>query len=147
MASLSWLIIMNTRDELFFKALGARIARARKAHGLTQKQLAHTMGIAQQTLAHYEVGRARLPASMLPILTRLLTVSLEELIDLPAPRIAPDTPDPVYPNLASIYDPDLDTAARAAQRERRADDGRQANMFQRVFGFGHSVDGGAAGGF
>ena len=88
MASLSWLIIMNTRDELFFKALGARIARARKAHGLTQKQLAHTMGIAQQTLAHYEVGRARLPASMLPILTRLLTVSLEELIDLPAPRPA-----------------------------------------------------------
>ena len=86
MASLSWLIIMNTRDELFFKALGARIARARKAHGLTQKQLAHTMGIAQQTLAHYEVGRARLPASMLPILTRLLTVSLEELIDLPAPH-------------------------------------------------------------
>jgi LPS sulfotransferase NodH len=35
-------------------------------------------------------------------------------LGLPVPRIAPDAPDPVYPNLASIYGPDLDTAARAA---------------------------------
>jgi len=71
---------MNTQDERFFKELGARIALARKDHGMTQQQLAEQLGVAQQTLAHYEVGRARLPVSMLPTLTRLLTLSLDELM-------------------------------------------------------------------
>jgi hypothetical protein len=43
---------MNAKDEQFFKALGARIASARKTHELTQQQLAEQLGIAQQTLAH-----------------------------------------------------------------------------------------------
>jgi transcriptional regulator with XRE-family HTH domain len=71
---------MNTRDEQFFKDLGARIAQARKAHGLTQQDLADQLGIAQQTMAHYEVGRARVAASMLPTLAKLLTMSLDELM-------------------------------------------------------------------
>lgn len=71
---------MNTQDERFFKGLGARIAKARKDHGMTQQQLAEQLGIAQQTLAHYEVGRARLPVSMLPTLARLLMLSLDELM-------------------------------------------------------------------
>lgn len=48
---------MNTRDEQFFKGLGMRIAQARKDHGLTQQALAEQLGVAQQTLAHHEVGR------------------------------------------------------------------------------------------
>lgn len=71
---------MNTQDERFFKGLGARIAKARKDHGMTQQQLAEQLGVAQQTLAHYEVGRARLPVSMLPMLARLLMLSLDELM-------------------------------------------------------------------
>ncbi|MHA6882190.1 helix-turn-helix domain-containing protein [Ralstonia pseudosolanacearum] len=58
--------------------MGERVAEARKAHGLTQQQLAEALGIAQQPLAHYEVWRARLPASMLMTLARLLTLSLDE---------------------------------------------------------------------
>ncbi|MEK7413010.1 MAG: helix-turn-helix transcriptional regulator [Planctomycetota bacterium] len=71
---------MTPQDERFFKELGARIASARKEHGMTQQQLAEQLGIAQQTLAHYEVGRARLPVSMLPVLARLLMLSLDELM-------------------------------------------------------------------
>lgn len=71
---------MNTHDEQFFKELGARIAQARKEHGMTQQQLCEQLGVAQQTLAHYEVGRARLPVSMLPVLARLLMLSLDELM-------------------------------------------------------------------
>lgn len=52
---------------------------------MTQQRLADELGVAQQTLAHYEVGRARLPASMLPTLARLLMVSMNELMGLPAP--------------------------------------------------------------
>ena len=57
---------MNIKDESFFKELGSRIALARKERNITQVQLAATLGIAQQTLAHYEGGR--LPASLLPTL-------------------------------------------------------------------------------
>lgn len=83
MVTSSLLSTMNTRDEQFFKDLGTRIAQARRDHGLTQQQLADALGVAQQTLAHYEVGRARLPASMLPTLARLLTLSMDELMGLP----------------------------------------------------------------
>ena len=77
---------MNTHDEQFFKDLGARIAQARKEHGLTQQQLADQLGLPQQTLAHYEVGRTRFPASMLPVLARMLTLSLDEIMGQPLPR-------------------------------------------------------------
>ena len=84
-ASALWMT-MNTRDEQFFKELGARIAQARKDHGLTQQALAEQLGVAQQTLAHYEVGRARMPASVLPTVARLLTLSLDELMGQPVAR-------------------------------------------------------------
>ena len=47
---------------------------------MTQQELAEQLGVAQQTLAHYEVGRARMPASVLPTVARLLTLSLDELM-------------------------------------------------------------------
>ncbi len=77
---------MNRKDETFFKTLGGRIAATRKAQGLTQIQLAALLGIAQQTLAHYEVGRLRLPASLLPVLAEGLKVSVEALVGQPNPR-------------------------------------------------------------
>lgn len=62
--------------------LGQRIATLRKAQGLTQVQLAEAMGVAQQTLAHYEAGRLRLRllAGALPTLADQLGVTVEELI-------------------------------------------------------------------
>lgn len=88
--------IVNNKDEQFFKELGARVAQARKDHEFTQQQLAQQLGIAQQTLAHYEVGRLRVPASMLPVLAQLLGLTTEELLGQsvhhagkrgPAPRL------------------------------------------------------------
>lgn len=71
---------MNTKNEAFFRELGARIAAARKAQGMTQIQLADWLGVAQQTLAHYEVGRVRVAASQLPLLAEVLDLSIEELL-------------------------------------------------------------------
>lgn len=71
---------VNTKDESFFKELGARVAQARKEHNITQVQLAATLGIAQQTLAHYEGGRLRLPASLLPTLAQELQLPVEDLL-------------------------------------------------------------------
>ena len=75
---------VNGKDEQFFKTLGARIARARKARNLTQLQVCAQLGIPQQTLANYEGGHVRLPASMLPLLADLLDLSLDELLGVEA---------------------------------------------------------------
>ncbi|MCC8380677.1 helix-turn-helix domain-containing protein [Xenorhabdus sp. PB30.3] len=77
---------MKTTDEHFFKALGNRIALARKEQQLTQQQLAEQLGIAQQTMAHYEGGRLKVSAALLPLLAEILHLSLDELLGLPTTR-------------------------------------------------------------
>jgi transcriptional regulator with XRE-family HTH domain len=71
---------MADKDLAFFKELGGRIAKARKGRGMSQQALADQLGIAQQTLAHYEVARARIAASLLPRVAELLDLSLDELL-------------------------------------------------------------------
>lgn len=77
---------VSPSERAFYVALGRRIAALRKAQGLTQVQLAEAMGVAQQTVAHYEAGRLRLLAGALPNLADQLGVSVEELIGTPARR-------------------------------------------------------------
>ena len=71
---------MALNDKVFFVELGKRIAHLRKEQGLTQQQLAEQLGVAQQTLAHYEGARLRVPASMLPHLAQILAVPVDVLI-------------------------------------------------------------------
>lgn len=71
---------MPAKDSAFFQALGSRIAQARKDRGMTQQALAEALGIAQQTLGHYEVARARIAADLLPRLADALDISLDELL-------------------------------------------------------------------
>lgn len=81
MATLShWTAAMNPDDKRFYKELGQRIARLRKEQDLTQQQLATMLGISQQTLAHYEVGRLRVAVAMLPALATALATTVEDLI-------------------------------------------------------------------
>ena len=72
--------IMNGKHEAFFKDLGARVAQARKEQGLTQQQLADRLGIAQQTLAHYEIGRLKIVAALLPQMAEIFDMSVDELL-------------------------------------------------------------------
>ena len=59
--------------------MGERIAQMRKAHGLTQTQLAEALGVTQQTVQAYEAGSRRIPVSALPTVARTLSVSLMAL--------------------------------------------------------------------
>lgn len=78
---------MAAKNEAFFKQMGARIAQARKERGLTQEQLAEQLGVSQQALAHYEVGRIGVASAMLPRFAELLDLSFDELlIGQPQPR-------------------------------------------------------------
>ena len=73
---------VNGQDETFFKELGLRITGARKARDLTQQQLADQLGLAQQSYAQYETGRARIQAAMLPKLAQILDLTMDELMGL-----------------------------------------------------------------
>jgi len=75
--------VMASGDKEFFVALGKRIAQLRKEQGWPQQQLADMLGIAQQTLGHYEMARLRVPASMLPQLAQIFKVGVDELIGMP----------------------------------------------------------------
>ena len=77
---LDYLTEMTTKDEDFAKAMGQRIAAARKDQKLSQVQLAARLDVPQQTLAHYEVGRTRGPIELLPRMAEVLDISLDELL-------------------------------------------------------------------
>ncbi len=51
----------------------------RRLDNVTQVQLAEALGVSQQTLQSYEVGRRRIPVSALPVVAGTLSVSLDEL--------------------------------------------------------------------
>lgn len=80
---------VSKTERAFYVDLGQRIAALRRDRGLTQVQLAEALGVAQQTLAHYEAGRLRLLAGALPKLAEQLDVNVEELVGTPHARKQP----------------------------------------------------------
>jgi transcriptional regulator with XRE-family HTH domain len=70
---------ISTNERAFFERLGTRVAELRRTQNITQVEMAATLGVSQQTINSYEVGRRRIPVSALPTLARSLAVSLEEL--------------------------------------------------------------------
>jgi transcriptional regulator with XRE-family HTH domain len=86
--------ILAITDKAFYVQLGERIAAARKAQGITQSQVAEALGIAQQTLAHYEGGKLRVAVAPLAPLALTLWVSVEELVGVPTRRAGKRRPTP-----------------------------------------------------
>ena len=71
---------MTSDEAAFFRQLGTRIAERRKAQSLTQAQLGELVGVTQQQIASFEIGRRRIPVSTLPLLAKALATSIEDLI-------------------------------------------------------------------
>jgi transcriptional regulator with XRE-family HTH domain len=71
---------MAAKEKIFYVQLGRRIAELRKAADITQVQLAEILGIAQQTMAHYEGGVSRIAVALLPPVARALNTTVEDLI-------------------------------------------------------------------
>ena len=66
----------------FSQELGQRIATLRKQRGLTQTALGDALGLGQTVVASYEIGRRRVPASLLEPLAKALGVSVAELLEV-----------------------------------------------------------------
>ncbi|MCR6497142.1 helix-turn-helix domain-containing protein [Thermomonas sp. S9] len=79
-------------ERAFFIALGQRIAAQRKAQGITQVELAETLGVSQQAMNSFEKGRRRVPVSLLPVIAQTLQTTLDALVAqdaTPTPTAAP----------------------------------------------------------
>lgn len=72
--------LMTTSDRALYEHLGQRIAERRKARGITQVQLAEQLGVAQQTMAHYEGGTVRIAIVTLANVATALDTTMEDLI-------------------------------------------------------------------
>lgn len=77
---------MAAKEKVFYVQLGRRIAERRKAADITQVQLAEILGIAQQTMAHYEGGVSRIAVALLPPLANALGTTVEDLLGEAAKR-------------------------------------------------------------
>ncbi len=73
-------VALSKEERAFFAALGGRIAQLRKEQGITQVQLAEQLGVSQQTITAYEVGRRRIQVSALPVIAQALGVAVETLV-------------------------------------------------------------------
>jgi transcriptional regulator with XRE-family HTH domain len=75
--------LKKTEDgKTFFEQLGQRIARLRKEQSITQVQLAEKLSISQQHMASFEKGIRKIPASMLPNISQILNIPLEDLFGI-----------------------------------------------------------------
>ncbi len=79
-STLMWNSQMTPESKILYQEIGQRIAEKRKALGFTQTQVSERLGISQQTLAHYEVGRLRIAVSSLVQLGDMLNSSVDELV-------------------------------------------------------------------
>ncbi len=69
---------------------GARLAKIRKARGLTQTELGLKLGVSQRVLAYYEKDGSQPPGPMLIELANVLKVSVDELLGRKPVKEAPD---------------------------------------------------------
>ena len=76
-----WSELMTEDEMSFFEELGNRIAAWRQEQDMTQAQLGDALGVTQQVVASYEIGRRRVPASLISTLAETLGVSVVDLLE------------------------------------------------------------------
>ena len=63
-----------------YYVIGQRIRKTRKAHGLSQEQLAELVGISTTHMSHIETGNTKLSLPVLVSLAEVLEVSTDDLL-------------------------------------------------------------------
>lgn len=87
--------------------VGARVADARKAAGLTQKALSEVLGLTRTSVANIEAGRQALSIEYAALAARVLRVDVGSFIqpgDLP-----PAPPSPHHVTIRCVYEVTCET--------------------------------------
>ena len=74
--------MIKQESRAYFRALGAHISVLRKEQGITQAELARTLGVSQQTVFAYELGDRRVSVLMLIKLAKIFGVPVEDLMGM-----------------------------------------------------------------
>ena len=100
-ASLAVILVINYQQEKIVaqrrrkqtrkapESVSQRLARLRKAAGMTQKELADELGTEQSRISNYESGRIRISVDILARLTKILGVSADVLLGVKPGRKKP----------------------------------------------------------
>jgi len=76
------IFFMTEKKQSLNETIGQRLARIRKACGLSQRELATKVGVARSIIADYERGKLRLNAQIIIKLINILKVSSDELLGI-----------------------------------------------------------------
>jgi len=78
-------VVCSVQGDVFmgFKEIGRKIQKAREETGLTQVDLAQSLGITQAALSNYELGKRRLYLHQIEDIARVLQKSLDYFIPGP----------------------------------------------------------------
>ncbi len=71
--------MQTTSEQKFLKAFGKRVAELRKAHGVTQQQLAEDIGVSVVTVAYIETGKQWVRPKTLGNIAKSLGVHISDL--------------------------------------------------------------------
>ena len=80
---------IKQESRTYFRALGLRIAQLWKEHRMTQAELARAIGISQQTVFGCELGDRRVSVLILAKLSKVFSISVEQLMGMIAPASLP----------------------------------------------------------
>jgi transcriptional regulator with XRE-family HTH domain len=64
------------------KTIGQRVRQLRKKRGLSQTEVASTLGVHQSLVSEYELGTVRIPATVLAAFGQILKTPLDQLTGL-----------------------------------------------------------------
>lgn len=70
----------DRQEDIFLKELGSKIKVLRITQGLSQAQLADSVGMSQRYLSEIEAGKRNISIYFLKLLTERLSISLSELL-------------------------------------------------------------------
>jgi transcriptional regulator with XRE-family HTH domain len=81
---------INLTAWAYYRNLGKRITQLRKEREMTQAELAHMLGVSQQSVFSYELGDRRVRLEFVPALTKIFGVSCDQLLGIkPTPPPPP----------------------------------------------------------
>lgn len=73
----------------YFALLGAHVTLHRKRLGMTQAELARTIGVSQQAVFAYELGERRISVLVIAKLAKVFSTSVEGMVGLSNPLRPP----------------------------------------------------------
>ena len=92
----------RTHDDDLIRAVGARLAAARRARGLTQEAVAERAGVDPQTVQRAEAGRVSLSVPRLKLLADALGIPMDSLFHPSA--VLPEAPwDPEDAKVVAVW--------------------------------------------